>query len=85
MDKTSNRQKTQCARPDSTTYVLINLRYFFLLQMFHRIMFLFGLTTALECYTCGPEDGKVQYDNSKDGDDDDDDDKDCDGNDDDLL
>ena len=53
--------------------------------MFHRIMFLFGLTTALECYTCGPEDGKVQYDNSKGGDDDDDDDdKDCDGNDDDL-
>ena len=40
--------------------------------MFHRIMFLFGLTTALECYTCGPEDGKVQHDNSKDGDDDDD-------------
>ena len=53
--------------------------------MFHRIMFLFGLTTALECYTCGPEDGKVQHDNCKDGDDDDDDDKDYDGNDDDLL
>ena len=48
--------------------------------MFHRIMFLFGLTTALECYTCGPEDGKVQHDNSKDGDDDNDDDKDYDGN-----
>ena len=34
-------------------------------QMFHRVVFLFGLTQALECYTCGPEGGKVQHDDNK--------------------
>ena len=32
--------------------------------MFHRVVFLFGLTQALECYTCGPEGGKVQHDDN---------------------
>ena len=43
------------------TYLCFDRRDIF--QMFHWIMFLFGLTSALECYTCGPEGSKVHHDN----------------------
>ena len=49
--------------------------------MFHRVMFLFGLTQALECYTCGPEGGKVLHVNNKK----DIDDSDSDGDDDERV
>ena len=31
------------------------------IQMYHRIMFLFGLTNALQCYKCGPDGDKVAH------------------------
>ena len=31
------------------------------IQMYRRIMFLFGLTNALQCYKCGPDGDKVAH------------------------
>ena len=31
------------------------------IQMYHRIIFIFGLTNALQCYKCGPDGDKVAH------------------------